>query len=348
MVDHWFRREKSGQRNFAAQTARLPTSTACFLVSAGFKLDSHATMSSKLQLTQKTNGTSQPGGDVQPKKKTFAESDFEFGKNRLGQGRFGSVFPAREKKNNFPVAIKVMFKNMLTNDQTLLQLKREIELQYYLLHKNILTLYGFFDDHDHVYIVLELCQLGSLFKVIKKYVKLTLHRATYVIDCMADALNYCHARHVIHRDIKPENVLLTEKFVPKLADFGWAVHAVSSSRQTLCGTPDYLSPEMLNTDNNHSHTYKIDNWAIGVLYYECLTGQTPFYSKDQTMTFRNIQRANIKPHADVPEAAMNVIKGLLTIDVQKRSELKDVRDNKFVREQVEKYNSNMSARVAAK
>uniref|UniRef100_A0A7E4W0E9 Aurora kinase n=1 Tax=Panagrellus redivivus TaxID=6233 RepID=A0A7E4W0E9_PANRE len=304
-------------------------------------------MSNVLQPIKEPNAVMQPSGDAQQKKKSFVPSDFDFGK-KLGQGRFGTVFLGREKKNNFTLAIKVMYKTMLTHDQTLLQMKREIELQYFLLHKNILILYGFFDDLNHVYILLEACQLGSLFKILRDNKCLTVHRATYVIDCMADALNYCHVRHVIHRDIKPENILLTEQFEPKLADFGWAVHAVSTSRETLCGTPDYLSPEMLNSDNNHAHTFKIDNWAIGVLYYECLTGQTPFYSKDQTMTFRNIQHARIQPHSKIPEGAMNVIRGLLTIDVEKRSELNDVRNDEFIRGQVEKYNTNMSIRRGAK
>uniref|UniRef100_A0A7E4W2V4 Aurora kinase n=1 Tax=Panagrellus redivivus TaxID=6233 RepID=A0A7E4W2V4_PANRE len=298
-------------------------------------------MSNALQPIQEPNAI---GGDAQRK---FVVSDFEFGK-KLGQGRFGTVFLGREKKNNFILAIKRINNITLTSDQTLLQMKREIELQYYLLHKNILLLYGFFDDLNHVYILLEACPAGTLFRALKLNGGLNVPRATYVVDCVADALNYCHDRHVIHRDVKPENILLTEEFVPKLADFGWAVCTEKKNRETYCGTPHYLSPEMLNSDNNHAHTFKIDNWALGVLYYECLTSQTPFYSKDKTMTFHNIKCARIRQHKHITAGVLNVITGLLTVDVEKRSELNDFRNDKFIRGQVEEYNTNMSVRRAAK
>lgn len=92
---------------------------------------------------------------------------------------------------------------------------------------------------------------------------------------MADALSYLHSKHVIHRDIKPENILLGIRGDLKIADFGWSVHAPSNSRSTLCGTLDYLPPEMVNGDQ---HGSEVDLWAIGVLTYEFLKGTPPFES----------------------------------------------------------------------
>lgn len=80
------------------------------------------------------------------------------------------------------------------------------------------------------------------------------------------ALIYLHAKNVIHRDIKPENILLGHDDQVKIADFGWSVHEPNSQRTTLCGTMDYLSPEMVQ---GHPHTNKVDLWSIGVLTYEC-------------------------------------------------------------------------------
>uniref|UniRef100_A0A7E4W0U1 Aurora kinase n=1 Tax=Panagrellus redivivus TaxID=6233 RepID=A0A7E4W0U1_PANRE len=272
-------------------------------------------------------------------KKRFIANDFEWTEKPMGKGSFGSVFKCREKKNDFPVAIKAVKKTILTADDKLLQLTREIELQTVLLHKNIVILYGFFDNYDYVFIILELCTLGTLSRMLRREKCLAVSRASYYADCIADALDYCHARNVIHRDVKPANVLITASMEPKLADFGFAVHDVDFRRETVCGTPSYLSPEMLNDDTNHAHTTKVDNWALGVLFYECLTGRTPFRATDQATTFRNIVNAKIECDSKVSNAAMTVIKGLLTVNVEKRLGLKEFRQNPFVQSEVNKYQS---------
>ena len=90
---------------------------------------------------------------------------------------------------------------------------------------------------------------------------------------MADALSYLHSKHVIHRDIKPENLLLGIDGELKIGDFGWSVHAPGNRRTTLCGTLDYLPPEMIE---GKEHNEKVDLWALGVLTYEFLVGVPPF------------------------------------------------------------------------
>ena len=89
---------------------------------------------------------------------------------------------------------------------------------------------------------------------------------------LAAALEYCHKKHVIHRDIKPENLLLDLKGELKIADFGWSVHAPQSRRTTLCGTLDYLPPEMIE---GKSHDQMVDVWSLGILMYEFLVRPSP-------------------------------------------------------------------------
>lgn len=118
---------------------------------------------------------------------------------------------------------------------------------------------------------------------------------------MADALNYCHSKKVIHRDIKPENLLLGIYGDLKIADFGWSVHAPSSRRTTICGTLDYLPPEMID---DKPHDEKVDLWSLGVLCYELLAGKPPFETPTHDGTYQKITRVEYTcPPTMSPDAA---------------------------------------------
>lgn len=123
---------------------------------------------------------------------------------------------------------------------------------------------------------------------------------------------YLHSKHVIHRDIKPENLLLGLKGELKIADFGWSVHAPNTRRKTLCGTLDYLPPEMVE---GKEHGECVDLWSLGVLCYEFLVGQPPF--EDQAgyrATYKRIATVDLKiPESVSPEAADLIRKVKMTM-----------------------------------
>ena len=247
-------------------------------------------------------------------------SDFEIGKP-LGRGKFGSVYLAREKRTKYIVALKVLKKGQLLKAGVEHQLRREIEIQSHLRHRNILRMYGYFYDAKNIYLILEYSPGGEL------YAKLTRCgcfredvAARYIAD-LAMALHYCHVKHVIHRDIKPENLLIGAFGEIKIADFGWSVHAPSSRRNTLCGTLDYLPPEMVE---GREHDEQVDVWSLGVLLYEFLVGSPPFEAEGHNATYRRISRVDLRFPRGVPEDAQDLIRNLLRKDPCQRMSLKSV------------------------
>jgi hypothetical protein len=144
---------------------------------------------------------------------------------------------------------------------------------------------------------------------------------------LAHALNYCHIKHVIHRDIKPENLLLDLKGDLNIADFGWSVHAPNSRRKTLCGTLDYLPPEMVE---GKEHDSKVDVWSLGVLMYEFLTGSPPFEHPTPSETYKKIAQIDIKWPAYVTEDARDLISKFLVKDPKGRIHLNDVEHHPWI------------------
>ncbi|KAI8915356.1 serine/threonine kinase 6, isoform CRA_a [Powellomyces hirtus] len=267
--------------------------------------------------TSTTTGSDDRGNHTSELKKWNLE-DFDVGR-ALGKGKFGRVYLAREKRSGFVVALKILFKHELANARVEKQLRREIEIQSHLRHPNILRLFGYFYDVKRVYLILEYAAKGELYKQLRKYSRFPENRASRYIAQMASALGYLHKKNVIHRDIKPENLLLSTKGELKIADFGWSVHAPNARRQTLCGTLDYLPPEMVE---GREHTSAVDLWSLGVLSYEFLVGVPPF--EDHTShraTYRRIAQVDLKFPAYVSEEAQHFIRSLLQYVPEKRLQL---------------------------
>ncbi|XP_018416173.1 PREDICTED: aurora kinase A, partial [Nanorana parkeri] len=264
--------------------------------------------------------------NVPCKKKQWSLEDFEIGRP-LGKGKFGNVYLAREKQSKFILALKVLFKTQLEKANVEHQLRREVEIQSHLRHPNILRLYGYFHDATRVYLILDYAPRGELFRELQRCTRFDDQRtATYITE-LADALLYCHTKKVIHRDIKPENLLLGANGELKIADFGWSVHAPSSRRTTLCGTLDYLPPEMIE---GRMHDEKVDLWSLGVLCYEFLVGIPPFETKTHQETYRRISKVDFHFPPYVSEGARDLISKLLKHNPDQRMPLKDVLEHPWV------------------
>ncbi|XP_007953776.1 aurora kinase A [Orycteropus afer afer] len=260
------------------------------------------------------------------KKRQWTLEDFEIGRP-LGKGKFGNVYLAREKQSKFILALKVLFKAQLEKAGVEHQVRREVEIQSHLRHPNILRLYGYFHDATRVYLILEYAPLGTVYRELQKLSKFDEQRtATYITE-LADALSYCHSKKVIHRDIKPENLLLGSTGELKIADFGWSVHAPSSRRTTLCGTLDYLPPEMIE---GRMHDEKVDLWSLGVLCYEFLVGKPPFEASTYQETYNRISRVEFAFPDVVTMGARDLVSRLLKHNPSQRLTLKEVLEHPWI------------------
>ncbi|XP_036079298.1 aurora kinase B isoform X3 [Rousettus aegyptiacus] len=197
-----------------------------------------------------------------------------------------------------------------------------------LTHPNILRLYNYFYDRRRIYLILEYAPRGELYKELQKSRTFDEQRTATIMEELADALIYCHGKKVIHRDIKPENLLLGLQGELKIADFGWSVHAPSLRRKTMCGTLDYLPPEMIE---GRTHNEKVDLWCIGVLCYELLVGNPPFESASHNETYRRIVKVDLKFPTSVPTGAQDLISKLLKHNPSERLPLAQVSAHPWVR-----------------
>ncbi|KAL8596830.1 hypothetical protein ACOMHN_027159 [Nucella lapillus] len=255
-----------------------------------------------------------------PVRKSWSLADFDIGKP-LGKGKFGNVYLAREKQSKYIVALKLMFKSQLQKAGVEHQLRREIEIQSHLRHPNILRMFGYFHDKTRVYLILEFAPQGELYKELQRCRRFNEKRSACYIYQLSSALSYCHSKKVIHRDIKPENLLVGLRGDLKIADFGWSVHAPSSRRTTMCGTLDYLPPEMVE---GKTHDEKVDLWSLGVLCYEFLVGKPPFEAETHSDTYSRITRVDLRFPDFMKPGAKDLISKLLRHDPRKRLPLTEV------------------------
>ncbi|RKF62536.1 putative serine/threonine-protein kinase fhkC [Erysiphe neolycopersici] len=255
-----------------------------------------------------------------------------FGQNyelleKLGKGHFAEVFSCVEKLTGHQYAVKVF--NVQHNESDINGLKQEIGVLMSVSHQNILCIKGAYEEHNNIYLLLELATEGELFKWIVKKEKLTEKETRHIFIQLFQGVKYLHDRGIAHRDIKPENVLLVDK-VPniKLADFGLAkIIGEESFTTSLCGTPSYVAPEILEESDTRRYNCAVDIWALGVVLYICLCGFPPFSDELTSDKYPYTLTQQIKkgdfdypsPYWDtIGDPALDLIDKMLTVDVRNR------------------------------
>ena len=244
----------------------------------------------------------------------------------LGQGSSSEVYEVEKDGLRFAAKfcyispITVNFLNIQNH-----QPKQEAAILRNFNYPYIIKIYDIIDANESVLMITELL-LGGTIQSIEDNEKKRIAFAQSLA-----ALEHSHQNQIAHRDIKPENILVGSNGELKIADFGWSVHAPSSRRTTLCGTLDYLPPEMIE---GHEHDESVDIWSLGVLLYEFLVGCPPFESANQKDTCQRIKDVDIKFPDFVAPLACDLIQRLLQHDPQKRMPLQEVRLHPWIVQQL--------------
>lgn len=207
-----------------------------------------------------------------------------------------------------------------------LQLKAEIKIHSVLKHRRVVEYKHFFEDRTNCYILLELCHNQSMNELIKRRKRLTEPEVLYFMMQLIDGTKYMHNNNVIHRDLKLGNLFIDRYMGIKIGDLGLATKLSHSNerKRTICGTPNYIAPEII--DGKGGHSFQVDIWSMGVIMYTLLVGKPPYEAKDVKSTYKRIL-ANVysfPDHVVVSEPAKNLIRSMLQSKPDLRPTLDEV------------------------
>jgi len=232
----------------------------------------------------------------------------------VGTGTFGRVIVVRERHTKQFYALKIMsIAEVLRLKQTE-HVKNEKEILMQINHPFIINLHWTCHNDKFLYMLLDYVNGGELFSYLRNAVKFSNDAAVFYAAEIISALDYLHSQSIIYRDLKPENLLLDREGHVRLCDFGFA-KKVYDRTWTLCGTPEYLAPEIIVGKGHHK---AVDYWALGILIYEMLVGYPPFYDENPFQIYQKILAAKIEWPRHIDLVAKDLIRKLLATDRTKR------------------------------
>jgi len=182
-------------------------------------------------------------------------------------------------------------------------------------HPFCIRLFATFKDKNRLMFLLEPALGGELFSVLRSRTLFDEDTSRFFAASVILAFEFLHAKNIIYRDLKPENLLLDKDGYLKVTDFGFAKELTSGRTWTLCGTPDYLAPEIVA---GKGHGKGVDWWTLGVFIYEMLASYPPFYDEDPMKTYAKIMHGNIVYPSHFSKEAINLISKLLLHKPTKR------------------------------
>ncbi|KAI9352488.1 camp-dependent protein kinase [Zopfochytrium polystomum] len=258
-------------------------------------------------------------------------SDFHLLKT-LGTGTFGRVYLARFRQSDQFYAMKVLKKTEVVKLKQVEHINSEKQILAQINFPFIVNLLCTFQDEKNIYMLLEYVVGGEVFSHLRRAGRFSNDMTRFYAAEIVLALEYLHSMDIIYRDLKPENLLLDELGHIKITDFGFA-KKVEDRTWTLCGTPEYLAPEIIQSKG---HGKPVDWWALGILIFEMLAGYPPFFDDNPFGIYEKILAGKIVFPSHFDPNAKDLIKKLLTADRSKRlgnlkSGSEDIKKHKWFR-----------------
>ncbi|OLL24386.1 Serine/threonine-protein kinase PLK4 [Neolecta irregularis DAH-3] len=249
-----------------------------------------------------------------------AIQDYDLCKS-VGKGAFGEVFKAQlshGERRGQKVAVKIIDKGLLNTPLRRRRIANEVSILSKLSHPSILQHLTSFEDERCVYLVSELCSMGSLYRYLADFPDgLEEDEARGVMKSLAQGVEYLHSKRIMHRDLKLSNVLLNSDMTVKIADFGLAtrIDLREDDELTLCGTPNYISPEVIA---RQPYGLETDIWSLGCMFVCLLTGRPPFQSDQVQETLSLVSHGSYTLPKHLSHETKDLIKRLLQLDPKKR------------------------------
>ncbi|XP_072920575.1 serine/threonine-protein kinase PLK2b [Hemitrygon akajei] len=241
----------------------------------------------------------------------------------LGKGGFAKCYEMTDLTTNIVYAAKIIPHTRVAKPHQREKIDREIELHRTLHHKHIVHFYHHFEDKENIYILLEHCSRRSMAHVLKARKALTEPEVRYYLRQIVSGLKCLHEQGILHRDLKLGNFFINESMELKIGDFGLAakLEPVEQRSRTICGTPNYLSPEVLN---KQGHGCESDIWALGCVMYTMLLGRPPFETTNLKETYRCIKEARYTMPSSLSISARQLIASMLAKNPEDRPSLDDI------------------------
>lgn len=243
----------------------------------------------------------------------YGLADFQVMRS-LGTGSFGRVHLARSVHNGRYYAMKVLKKERVVRMKQVEHTNDERRMLAIVEHPFITRMWGTFQDANAVFMIMDYIEGGELFTLLRKSQRFPNPVAKFYAAEVCLAIEYLHEHTIIYRDLKPENILLDRNGHIKLTDFGFSKE-VKDVTYTLCGTPDYIAPEVVATK---PYNKSVDWWSFGILIFEMLTGYTPFYDSSPMKTYENILKGEIRYPEYMHHDALNLLQRLITRNLSER------------------------------
>ncbi|XP_055851564.1 cAMP-dependent protein kinase catalytic subunit 2-like [Episyrphus balteatus] len=234
----------------------------------------------------------------------------------LGVGSFGRVKLCKAPATGKYVAVKVMLKEYIVKHKQVKHVHQEKRVLQSINFPVLMTLEFARKDNDYIYLAMPYINGGELFSFHRKLKKFNEKQAKFYGAQVFLGLEYLHTLQLLYRDLKPENILLDHKGYIRITDFGFAKRVLDRT-MTLCGTPEYLAPEIIQAK---PYGCSVDWWAFGILIYEFVSGKSPFshYNKDPMKMYAKICDCDYKMPSYFSKDLRDLVGNLLQVDLSKR------------------------------